>query len=78
MTFGSIMINEFVASHCVISVYSNNLIVLCRDELFIFSPWLLYLNDKDIHIKGGFIWVVCKRFANKKLLTNQREIIIAL
>lgn len=54
------------------------IIVLCRDKLFIFSPWLLYLNDKDIDIVGGFKWVVCKRFANEKLLTNQREIIKAL
>lgn len=54
------------------------IIVLCRDKLFIFSPWLLYLNYKDIDIIGGFKWVVCKRFANERLLTNQREIIIAI
>lgn len=61
----------------IVSLVFIAIIVLCRDKLFIFSPWLLYLIDKDIDIIGGFKWVVCKRFANKKLLTNQREIFIA-
>lgn len=62
----------------IVSLVFIAIIVLFRHKLFIFSPWLLYLNDKDIDIIGGFKWVVCKRFANKKVLTNQREIIIAL
>lgn len=62
----------------IVSLVLIAIIVLCRDKLFIFSPWLLYLNDKDIDIIGGFKWVVCKRSATKKFLTNQREIIIAI
>lgn len=64
----------------IVSLLFITIIVLCRDKLFILvlSPWLLYLNYKDIDIIGGFKWVVCKRFANERLLTNQREIIIAL
>lgn len=62
----------------IVSLVFIAIIVLFRDKLFIFSLWVLYLNDKDIDIIGGFKWVVCKRFANRKLLKNQREIIIAL